>query len=262
MTAPHPDPQLFRTSTEQDTPAKIIAIALGVLSAGYFVPGSVATYRNTDNQALVWWLSALTSWTVIGWFVALILAAQRTQKHRLSTEKTWPARHPVLLTGAVVFPILMLIGIIAPSGSTDAGDMAASGPFDACPGTPAVVVPCDVYLGSESTVGAPEPVAESEQPEVVLDESHSGAESTANFAVEGRYQVEYTYDCGSTTNFSLDVFDASTGVLLDTLVNTIDASGSDSLSKRSHSMFGGSEYYIESYWGGCDWAVKVTDLPD
>ncbi|MPZ65550.1 MAG: superinfection immunity protein [Pseudonocardiaceae bacterium] len=127
--AQHPDPG-FRTTTEQDTPAKILAVAIGVLSAGYFVPGTVATWRNTDNQPLVWWLSALTSWTVIGWFVALILAAQRTEKHRLSIEKSWPARHPVLLAGSIVMAVGFVVSVAssAASGPTQpAGDTSAVG---------------------------------------------------------------------------------------------------------------------------------------
>ena len=107
-TTPAPGPPGSTTVTKQDTPAKVLAIFIGAMTGGYFIPGSVATFRGTDNQALIWWLCALTSWTVIGWVVALILAAQRTGR-RVSSHPDWPSRHPVLLSGAVVVALGWLI---------------------------------------------------------------------------------------------------------------------------------------------------------
>lgn len=248
------DPDFRTTTTEQDTPAKMIAIAIGVLSAGYFVPGSVATYRNTDNQALVWWLCALTSWTVIGWVVALIIAAQRTEKRRLSTEKNWPARHPALLAGAVVMVLGLVIGGVSNS--------ATSGPTTnvAVPsGSGADPAPAPVGPDTEPVEQAePEPAG----PVVVLDASHSGAESTEDFDVTGRYEVDYSYDCQSDfdRNFALQMSDSS-GFPVELLANEIGQSGSDSLSKRAPA-FGSGPFYVESMLNGCDWTVKVTDLPD
>ena len=106
-------PPTARTTTEQDTPAKILAVFIAVITGGIFIPGAIATYRNTDNQALVWWLCVLTWWTVIGWLVALVIAAQRTQKHRLATRPDWPSRHPVLLAGSIGVALLWLVIVTA-----------------------------------------------------------------------------------------------------------------------------------------------------
>jgi heme/copper-type cytochrome/quinol oxidase subunit 2 len=157
--AQHPPDPGFRTTTEQDTPAKFVAALIAALSAGYFVPGAVATWRNTDNQALVWWLSALTSWTIVGWVVALILAAQRTEKHRLSIEKNWPARHPVLLAGAILTSVLFVVTVVtnAPTGGTQPSTGTAMPVYDAAP------------AASEAVTDVPEPAVIPEPGDFLVD---------------------------------------------------------------------------------------------
>ncbi|MQA14995.1 MAG: hypothetical protein GEV09_12710 [Pseudonocardiaceae bacterium] len=236
---PQYDPD-YRTTTEQDQPAKILAVVIGVLSFGYFAPGTVATWRNTDNQALVWWLAALTSWTVVGWIVALIIAAHRTEKRQLIADESWLKRHPWLTAGTAVMALSFVVFAASSGGSEGPGTGTS----------PGVAVP---------QPAEPEPGAAG--PEVVLDSSHSGAEATDDFDVSGRYQVDYTYSCGGgyDQNVMLQLSD-SNGMMIDLLVNDIGTSGSDTLSKRAPA-FGGGPFYIESELPGCDWTVKVTDLP-
>lgn len=105
-----------------------------------------------------------------------------------------------------------------------------------------------------------ESATQPQQPTVVLGENHSGAESTSNFTVSGKYTFAYSYDCGNSNNFMLQINSADTQTMVAMPVNTIGVSGSDTLSKRAPTGTGGP-FYVKSVIGGCDWSITITDLP-
>ncbi|WP_190121988.1 superinfection immunity protein [Streptomyces inusitatus] len=62
--------------------ATVIAVAVGViLFIAYFVPTIVAFTRNVPNSGSVLVINLLLGWTLIGWIVALAMAA-RSQSPR------------------------------------------------------------------------------------------------------------------------------------------------------------------------------------
>jgi hypothetical protein len=51
-------------------------IVLIILFAAYFIPGIVASARHVPNQASVWIINIFLGWTLVGWVVALAMAAR------------------------------------------------------------------------------------------------------------------------------------------------------------------------------------------
>lgn len=52
----------------------VIAWVVAVLSFGYMLPWAVAASRQKSNQASIGVLNLLFGWTIVGWFVTLIMA--------------------------------------------------------------------------------------------------------------------------------------------------------------------------------------------
>jgi Superinfection immunity protein len=51
-------------------------IFLLILLGAYFIPGIVASVRHVPNQASVWIINIFLGWTLVGWVVALAMAAR------------------------------------------------------------------------------------------------------------------------------------------------------------------------------------------
>ena len=51
-------------------------IVLIILLVAYFIPGIVASVRHVPNQASVWIINIFLGWTLVGWVVALAMAAR------------------------------------------------------------------------------------------------------------------------------------------------------------------------------------------
>ncbi|MCK5370373.1 MAG: superinfection immunity protein [Cyclobacteriaceae bacterium] len=67
-----------------------IEILIYVLAAiAYFVPFYIARYRRVDGQQLVFWFNLIFGWTLVAWFILLIvslsLKANGQNTHSLST---------------------------------------------------------------------------------------------------------------------------------------------------------------------------------
>lgn len=58
-----------------------------VLLIGYFLPGLVASMRGHSNQNMIAVLNLFLGWTVIGWFVLLILAFVGESKAQRETRE-------------------------------------------------------------------------------------------------------------------------------------------------------------------------------
>ncbi|MCK5103182.1 MAG: superinfection immunity protein [Cyclobacteriaceae bacterium] len=67
-----------------------IEILIYLLAAiAYFVPFYIARYRRVDGQQLVFWFNLIFGWTLVAWFILLIvslsLKANGQNTHSLST---------------------------------------------------------------------------------------------------------------------------------------------------------------------------------
>jgi uncharacterized membrane protein len=64
----------------------VIEIFLYILAAvAYFVPFYIARYRQVNGQKIVFWFNLLFGWTLIAWFILILVALSlRTNKHTLS----------------------------------------------------------------------------------------------------------------------------------------------------------------------------------
>ena len=51
-------------------------IVLIIFFGAYFIPGIVASARHVPNQASVWIINIFLGWTLVGWVVALAMAAR------------------------------------------------------------------------------------------------------------------------------------------------------------------------------------------
>lgn len=154
------------------------------------------------------------------------------------------------LGGASV--LVFIIIVVNLSGSSE--QSAQSEPSTA-------TAPTDANSNStQQSEDTSEPTTQPQQPTVVLDENHSGAESTSNFTVSGKYTFEYSFDCNGRSFFALEIANAESRMTVAMPVSTIGASGSDTLSKRVPALTSGP-FYVKSSMSGCDWSVKITDLP-
>lgn len=52
-----------------------IAWLLAILTIGYMLPWAIAATRGKSNAGAIGWVNLLLGWTLIGWVVALIMAA-------------------------------------------------------------------------------------------------------------------------------------------------------------------------------------------
>jgi hypothetical protein len=57
-----------------------ISIVVAVLTFGYMLPWMVAALRGKSNHWAIFFVNLLVGWTVIGWIVALVMAAGTHQK--------------------------------------------------------------------------------------------------------------------------------------------------------------------------------------
>lgn len=55
----------------QASTAWIVAIC----SFGYMLPWAIAATRGKSNSGAIFWINLLLGWSVIGWIVALVMAA-------------------------------------------------------------------------------------------------------------------------------------------------------------------------------------------
>jgi len=51
-----------------------ISWVFAVCTLGYFLPWAIAATRGKSNTGAIAWLNLLVGWTIIGWFVALVMA--------------------------------------------------------------------------------------------------------------------------------------------------------------------------------------------
>lgn len=60
------------------TITKIVAIIVGVVTAGYMLPWTIAAVRDVPHWG-IFWLNLLLGWTIVGWIIALVMSlrAQR-----------------------------------------------------------------------------------------------------------------------------------------------------------------------------------------
>jgi len=65
------------------TVTKIVAIIVGVLTAGYMLPWTIAAVRDVPHWG-VFWINLLLGWTIIGWIIALVMSL-RAQRQIVTT---------------------------------------------------------------------------------------------------------------------------------------------------------------------------------
>jgi hypothetical protein len=58
------------------TLTKVIAVIVGILTAGYMLPWTIAAVRDVPHW-FVFWINLLLGWTIIGWIIALVMALKR-----------------------------------------------------------------------------------------------------------------------------------------------------------------------------------------
>ncbi len=70
----------YRSSGEADTLVTLAAVLLAMFTLGYMLPSSVAIVRKVPNVGSIIVINFFLGWTVIGWVIALAMAARsRTQ---------------------------------------------------------------------------------------------------------------------------------------------------------------------------------------
>lgn len=84
MPQPHLPEEVFGRHLVAETDQRpvsglVIAIAwvLAFLSMGYMLPWAIAATRGRSDQAAIGVVNLLLGWTLVGWIVALVMAAQR-----------------------------------------------------------------------------------------------------------------------------------------------------------------------------------------
>lgn len=78
----HPQTPLGQTSSVATTTARlavggthiVLAWVLTAATLGYLLPWAIAATRRKSNSVAIAVLTALTGWTGVGWFVALVMA--------------------------------------------------------------------------------------------------------------------------------------------------------------------------------------------
>ena len=56
-----------------------------LLLMGYFIPAAIAYSRKRENSGMVFLLNLLVGWTILGWFVMLVVAfTGETEQQRLA----------------------------------------------------------------------------------------------------------------------------------------------------------------------------------
>lgn len=56
------------------TSQKVWSVILSIVTFGYFVPTTVAIYKNRKNTGAIFVLNFFLGWTLIGWVVAFVWA--------------------------------------------------------------------------------------------------------------------------------------------------------------------------------------------
>lgn len=56
--------------------ATLLSMIAAVFTLGYLAPWMVAAARGKSNHMAIFWLNLLLGWTVVGWIVAMVKAAQ------------------------------------------------------------------------------------------------------------------------------------------------------------------------------------------
>lgn len=74
-----PSPQWHTDQRPQSGSVVLLAWVIAVLTLLYMAPWAVAVTRGRSNQAAVGLVNLLAGWSVIGWIVALVMAAQSHQ---------------------------------------------------------------------------------------------------------------------------------------------------------------------------------------
>jgi len=64
---------------ENFTTRQIVAWIIAVLTVGAMLPWAIAEQRNVPNKVAIGWLTFFLGWTVIGWFVFLVMACSGTK---------------------------------------------------------------------------------------------------------------------------------------------------------------------------------------
>lgn len=67
----------------------VISISLTVASFGYLLPWAIAAQRGQANHSTILAINLVTGWTIVGWFIALIMACS---PHRTSNFSKWRQR--------------------------------------------------------------------------------------------------------------------------------------------------------------------------
>ncbi len=63
----------YQTSTF----AKVLSVALAVLTAGYMLPWAIAAVRNLRTHVSVGLVDLLLGWTLVGWIVAVVMSLRK-----------------------------------------------------------------------------------------------------------------------------------------------------------------------------------------
>lgn len=74
----------------------VLVVFVIILFAAYFIPGIVASVRHVPNQASVWIINVFLGWTLVGWVVALAMAARsQLPSHQVIVQQGWqPGQAP------------------------------------------------------------------------------------------------------------------------------------------------------------------------
>jgi hypothetical protein len=48
---------------------------VAVLTLGYMLPWAIAATRGKSNSGAIFWINLLLGWSVVGWVIALVMAA-------------------------------------------------------------------------------------------------------------------------------------------------------------------------------------------
>jgi cytochrome c biogenesis protein CcdA len=68
--------------------AVFVFIVIGI--GAYFVPGIVASVRHVPNTVSVWIINFFLGWTLVGWVVALAMAARsQPQSQQVIVQQGW-----------------------------------------------------------------------------------------------------------------------------------------------------------------------------
>lgn len=65
----------FETDKRAKPVQAIIAWLVAIATVGYMLPWAIAATRGKSNSGAIFWVNLLAGWTLIGWVVALVMAA-------------------------------------------------------------------------------------------------------------------------------------------------------------------------------------------